>query len=262
MLRECFEFLLTPCPTTYGKLGYLRESIAIEARARRLKKAWKPHLENTHAIINEATRAIQPARSVWVVGSGALLDIPLNSLIERFESVVLIDIVHPLSTRLKVRKHPNVTLVACDLLGMGDALAELKHGASHLPKPNPPKLDHPKPDCIISANTLAQLPLIPVEHAHHLDIPESQIAPWNERILKSHLSFLRSQQCPICLITETKRHFKNTRENSIDTLDALPGITLPTPDRTWTWEVAPQGEINRNTHATFEISAFKSLPNQ
>ena len=51
MLREAWSWLTTPCPVEARRLGYLRESIATAARARRCAAAWAEHLRRCRELI-------------------------------------------------------------------------------------------------------------------------------------------------------------------------------------------------------------------
>ena len=80
MLAEWFRHLSTPCDPKLKRMGYLKELISIDARHKRCFEAWAPHLEHCKKkIILEAAEGI-PRRRVTVLGSGLLLDIPLEPL--------------------------------------------------------------------------------------------------------------------------------------------------------------------------------------
>ena len=114
MLAELFAWMTTPCPAAARRLGYLRESIAIEARYRRHAERWRPHLEKSKAVIEEASSNSSAAAAV-VLGSGPLFDIPVEALADAFDVVELVDIVHPKRARQIAAGFANVELKTSDV---------------------------------------------------------------------------------------------------------------------------------------------------
>ena len=56
-----------------------------------------------------------PGRVALVLGSGGLLDVPLEELSRRFGEVWLVDMVHPWRARLWARRLGNVRLIEHDI---------------------------------------------------------------------------------------------------------------------------------------------------
>jgi hypothetical protein len=98
-------------------MGYIKELIAIEARHRRCRAAWAPHLENCKKLILDAAGGI-PHGQVTVLGSGLLLEVPVEELAVKFEDVALVDIFHMPAVERRVRRLSNVRLVTTDLTGV------------------------------------------------------------------------------------------------------------------------------------------------
>jgi hypothetical protein len=150
MIAEALEWLVTPCPPYARRLGLLTESIAISARHRRCRKAWAPHLAATQQAILEAIERTPRRRTALVMGSGALLDVPLAELADAFEHVLLVDLVHPWPARLKTRHLPQVTHVTDDVTGALEAV-----GRGELVGPRPfARLADPEVDLAVSLNLL------------------------------------------------------------------------------------------------------------
>ncbi len=104
MLKEALEHWLTPCPRRWRKMGYLREQIAIDARLGRHRAEWAPHLEAPRREISAAAIRCGGRRCVLVVGAGLHHDLPIGELAERFDRVVLADLVHRPSARRAPRR--------------------------------------------------------------------------------------------------------------------------------------------------------------
>ena len=115
MLAELFAWMTTSCPAAARRLGYLRESIAIEARYRRHAERWRPHLEKLKAIIEEAVSNASRRSRGLVHGSGPLFDIPVDALADAFDVRELVDIVYPTRARQIAAGFANVKLKTSDV---------------------------------------------------------------------------------------------------------------------------------------------------
>src|ERR1700722_10129196 len=111
MLAELIEYALTRSPPYARRMGYLYEATAIRARASRCGTAWAPHQERTRYLIHKAVARCKQRRKVVVLGSGPLLDVPLTELAATFGEVVLVDVVHPVTTAWRRRRFANVRTV-------------------------------------------------------------------------------------------------------------------------------------------------------
>lgn len=240
MLREALAYLTTPCDPHLRTLGYLRELIATEARFRRCHAAWRPHTENTRSVIRDAVARTERRGRAVVLGAGILCDIPLDTLAEAFDQVCLIDVCFLRATRRQVRAYPNVTLHTQDITGVA---APLARGEIPVP-PFPEGLSLADADLIVSANVLAQLPLIPVEHLRKIRpaSDDETLLGFGRAIVDGHLSLLESCPGTICLISETERFVSSERgEPYVE--DPLWGVEIPFDGPTWDWRLAPPGEI-------------------
>ncbi|WP_243358578.1 hypothetical protein [Fundidesulfovibrio terrae] len=247
MLAEILEYLATPCPPWGRSLGYLKESIAISARARRCRAAWREHLENCRAAVLEAARTCPVRGTAVVLGSGAILDIPVEELSAMFGRVVLADLVHPWTARLRVRKLAGVQLDSVDVTG---ALSDV--AAGRMPVPATPDLyRNLAPDLTVSANILSQLALLPVKRlkAAGKHTPED-LAGFAARLQSAHLEWLRGLPGVVCLLTDTSWN-DGVREGSL-----LEGIDLPEPLRAWTWNIAPRPEAYPDRDVSHRAGAF------
>lgn len=258
MFCEAIEYLFTACPKDGRAIGYLYESIAISARAKRQKRAWTPHTEKTQAFIDLAIQKIPRGGVVWVLGSGGLFDIPLEKLCQHFQQVFLLDIVHPLAVRRQIRKYPQVTCLTIDLTTLAERLST-NPPDQPLPHPVALHIPAPTPNLVLSINLWAQLPMIPATFAHSLNYPPESIEVWKQAILAHHYDFLYTMPCPVCVVTETQRTFTNIQTGDSNIFNALEGIPLPPCDQTWEWNIAPAGEIAAHIAAHYQVQAFQNF---
>lgn len=260
MIREWLTYLRTRCAPAARSLGYLHEVIAIRGRHERNRDAWAPHLRQCREFILAAARQCEAREHCAVLGSGLLLDVPVDELAAQFRTVELVDIVHLPETRRAVRHLDNVRLVEADLTGLAEKLtdrSDLAHGHT-LPAPHPPaKLFAQTPDLIVSLNLLSQLPLNPVlaarERGH---ASRTELHDWAREIQRSHWEWLAANGRRRVVISD--RHHTTVNRDGKATgetrLNHLPD--LPDPDANWPWQLAPFGEIDGATRIQATVDAW------
>lgn len=245
MLLEAFQYLTTPCPRHLRSMGYLKELIATEARYRRCRAAWQPHLEKTRALISDAARAARGNSKAIVLGGGMLADIPLDVLTRKFETVVLADVCFLKQTRRNVWRHPHIELKTCDITGVA---APLSDGAWPVPA-MPVDLPLADADLVVSANVLSQLPLIPLQYARKRKLhPDDAALPvFARHIIRAHLDYLNTCPGTVCLISEVERRFLDG-EVKIGNEDPLWGVAPDVLDGgdEWFWDIAPKPETSQD----------------
>ena len=254
MLREALEWVFTPASPAARQLGYLAETIALEARFRRSTAAWASHLEASRRAIAEAAEGAPGAGIVLILGSGPLLDVPLGLLARRFERVILADIVHPWRARGPARRLHNVHLMEMDATGMADALAQRRKGDPP-PTPSVPALPPEiRPDLTVSLNLLSQLATIP---SRRLGLEGEAAATLHTTLVRAHLTLLRSLPGRVTLIADMAQDSRFA--DRVERWEPLEGLDLPAPDRSWDWLIAPEGERADGAVQTNHVGAWLDL---
>lgn len=256
MLFEWLQYLATPCPKHLRAMGYPQEIIATQARYRRCGEAWRPHLENTKAFILESAAAARGHRSAVVLGSGMLLDVPLSELSQRFEQVILVDILHLPWVKLRARRYPNVRFVELDVTGVCKTLFEQVEQArsaketlpmlpERCPTPLPQSLGLASVDFVVSVNLLSQLPLTFCAYLEkeRADSGDQDLLRFSSALIVNHLQWLKAGADRVCLITDLERERQDSEGGQTAREDALCGVALPECDREWIWTIAPRPEI-------------------
>lgn len=242
MIAEALAWLLTPCPVHIRRLGLLAESVAIDARHRRCRAAWAPHLAATRAAVVEAIGRTPRRRTALVLGSGALLDLPLAELAGAFRRVVLVDVVHPWRARLASRGFANVTRVTDDVTGVLEAVS-----IGELASPRPCQLiDDPEVDLVASLNLLSQLPVIPVRRLDGRAAPEP-LAALAQDLVRSHLADLERSRASTLLISDVERVVVGRDGREIERSSLIADLPEPPHDREWWWDIAPAPEADPET---------------
>lgn len=233
MLAEALLYVLTPTEAWARKHGFLRESIAIGARHRRLKGDWADHLQNTRAFVLQAAARCDRTRHAVILGSGHGFDLPLRDLAHAFDRLTLIDAVHPLSIQLKALKNDGIYLSVADVNGTVG--------------PRPMIADDT--DLVVSLNVISQL-----------GVASGDDVSTQESFRSDHLRWLMELGVNVCLIGDVERieNRAGTSEGVVSKID-WPGLdSCPVPSKTddWFWRIAPYGEIARDVEVVRKVRAL------
>ena len=242
MLRELFALWRDRGSALARSLGQDREAVSIDARHRRCRQAWASHLEATRRCILDAADSCSGGGTALILGSGACLDVPVAELAARFATVVLVDAHHPRQARRLAREHRNVRLVSADATGMARAAREAAKRRAPLPDPAAPPDPVPglRPEFTASVNLASQL-AIPFYALLGRKIPEVEREAFLSGLVAAHFDWLARQPGRACLVCDTAWE-RADGEAILESRDALEGVTLPPPERSWVWRIAPRPE--------------------
>ena len=243
MFRDLVAGLTTPCSPHIRRMGYLNEAMDMRRRARRHASAWSGHLDRSRAFLLAAAERCAAKERVTILGSGLLLDVPLEKLSSLFGEVVLMDVICLPEARAHVRELPNVRFVEFDVTGIVQALVRNgDKGISELPEPaTKPAAEIRGSSLVVSLNILTQLWLVPRVYASQAfrGLDQYAVDEWCGRIVASHYAALRSLACDVCLIADHGFVKRDAQGNVISRASSVYGIDLPVPDASWTWNIAP-----------------------
>lgn len=254
MLPEALHYLFTPCPAWVRKMGYLRESVATNARAKRCRAAWAEHLNLCKEEITSFVNSLGKQPRIAVLGSGWQLDLPVEFLAQACKEVVLVDIIHPLPARLRGKRH-GMQCVSADVTGV------LEGDIFHHRWPESFSVNHldflGKFDGIISLNLLSQLSLLPLDWMErNRPLMDENTLTYAKHIQQAHWELLHQLAPKICLITDTE--ILSTKNGQTPHFEKkLVHISLPEPKASWLWTVAHLGEINAHESFIHRVAVFK-----
>jgi hypothetical protein len=227
------------------------------------REHWNAHLEKTRAFIASAFRECT-GDTVAILGSGWLLDVPLDDLRTRFDRILLVDIHHPPQIRRKFAHETQVHLLECDLSGgailkawnfageKGKGDLESFLGSMTLVDP----LEGIEADALVSVNLLNQLDILLWDFlAGKRYFKGRSPDPFRSRIQSHHLSWITSR--PGCLVTDTIEI--NADRNGGETSSALLFAELPTGVRRerWTWDFDSRGNYRSGKRTRMEVEAVE-----
>lgn len=242
MLTDWLDRLLLPCPAHVRALGYVRELRNIRTCHGWWGWAWANHFQRTREVIRAACARCRQRRKALLFGSGWLHDIPLDELADSFREVVLVDLVHPLRTRWRVRRCKNVRLVSADVT----ATIEEVHRVARLPGvPLPRSLpqlfrDETDIDLTASVNLLSQLPDLPAKFLRQAGVhPPEQIDAYARDVIQAHLEFLRGFAGVVSLIADFEERVVSRSGKTVESQSTIYGMELPWQGERWTWRLVP-----------------------
>ncbi|HET8708540.1 MAG TPA: hypothetical protein VFM46_19695 [Pseudomonadales bacterium] len=253
MLLELWEWLSTPASAIARKSGLLYEAIALRHRAQRCAPKWQAHIVQCHARVHHAVASLSQTQTLVVLGSGLLLEIPIEKLALQFERIYLVDMQHLKPVRALARRYPNLVLVELDLSGVLESLLNWKENLAP-PYFSAPKLPVTNADLFISANLLSQLKQ-PVRKMIGDKMDEAALENYQKRITQEHWNWFSHLPGKKLIFTDVESQFFNTDGEVVHTDAGLLG-RLPPPHASWWWDVAPLGEISSDFAQRMKIHAW------
>lgn len=231
MLKEIIHFLIEEKYPTALKNGYTYESIALLERYHRNKEHWQNHINNCHQFVIEKCHS--DYKSIAILGSGHLIEIPLKYLLDLNYKIYLIDLVHPKSVHKLQQKHPNqIFLHKTDI----SKFFEKK------------EIEIPITDILLSANMISQVAFLPGHKMLQQGKTEEQVWTDCHKILLNHLNWLRLQtkdKKVYFFCDDQKIVFDKKANKIIDQFSTIYDVKIPyTKD--WMWEIAPSPEFQKN----------------
>lgn len=227
------------------KMGYIRDQRGIINRYLREKENWESHLQKAREFILHSAGDKDKNMAV-VLGSGWLLDIPLDELARDFNNVVLYDILHPPQIKKRIERYSNVKCKEADLTGgLTDSLYDLVNDKNRdrllvesfsgysfvLPE---------RPDFVISCNILSQIGSLLTDFLKKKKVfTEKEMNRLGQIVQQNHLNILPRGKT--CLITDYEEELYTAEEEFAGTKPLLK-VKLPMneADKYWQWKFDTQ----------------------
>lgn len=221
-------------------MGFYPIQAGIMRRFLREEGAWGSHLNNSREYILKAVNEVKP-KSIRILGSGWLLDIPIQELIAICDCVVLEDIVHPPQIVNKYSKHSKIRFEYTDITnGIVDlCYAQKRKGFqynSFINQLNGISLSNFSEDLIISANLLSQPSIMLTEYlTKKLKLSNSQINSIAEIIQQKIIKALPKGKSLI--ISDYEEEYYDEDDKLIGSKPTL-FINLPlnSSKKEWSWD--------------------------
>ena len=229
MILELFKFLTSKASREARKNGALYESVAFESRASRLKSSWQSHWDASHMAVQEflSKPELSSAKTLLVLASGSLFELPMDFLLQRFEKIILVDFVFPKKVRETAeRAQGKIELAEANLNDLDKVTALLEAA-----------------DVALSCNVLSQL---------HLFDQSTEAKAHQQK----HLGLLKTSKKPALLWTDVQRIFRPKGQNQVVQTEDTVFASRSTPWKKWEWKIAPAPELHKDYDISLQVEAY------
>jgi hypothetical protein len=254
MLLEWIEFLRTRSSKVAKDWGFTYQNVSLKFRSRRCQKAWLPHVEQSHQLIKEHISMVKP-KSVLILGSGLLLEIPIEALLKSCEKIYLVDLVHAGSVRAIAKRHPQIELIEQDISAV---LGFVKKGqspfqVSSVPWKHLPPWKLPKVDLVISANLMSQIPLIISES---VAMSSAAYKDFARKLRDEHIHRLLEQGTKALLFADFETQYIDREGNLLKTESYTVNLKEMKYLKEWLWQISPIGETSKDYRIEMLVKAY------
>jgi hypothetical protein len=223
-------------------IGYKADQLGIMNRYTREKNNWTQHLKNSSDYIIRFCDQLPSNSNIAVLGSGWLLDVPIEYLYSKFKLVYLIDMLHPAQVQHKLSGIENLIFIEKDITGYATDVARIVNESKQIDVisslvnlPHVNVLSEIPFDAILSVNILTQLDSLLCDFISSKKYyPAEQLIHFQKKLQSEHLNLLSSR--PSCLISDVQEVFCN-RNNSIAFITDSLKVDWPVGahSESWNW---------------------------
>jgi hypothetical protein len=242
------------------KMAYLSDQKGIISRYLREQEGWDYHRQKTRSFVLEKIQESTPS-SITVMGSGWLLDFPLEEAYRICRNIRLLDVHHPPQILRKLQDFPGVTPILSDLTGgmiknVYDFTRKIKKGKiknydlSEIPRSRPEVYDH---SFTVSLNVLNQLDILLVDYLKKFIEPEEkEWLDFRKFVQSTHIKILARKGCLVSDVQEINQDMKGGAEPGKNLVHVpLPGKI----EQEWFWDFDTAGMYYHNMKTRFRVVA-------
>ncbi len=222
---------------------------------------WDSHLRNSKSFIKQCVVEEKP-KNIGVLGSGWLLDVPVDFLVESCENIYLYDIRHPRQIVNKYKKIEKVHFVEVDITGgaIEFVYQAIRNNTIKKELLNIPAIGFQAEenlDYIVSLNILNQLDILIVENLRKVSgLPQKLIDDFRGIIQKRHLNSLPTDRS--CLLTDFEEQIYDRTGKFVESHNLL-YASLPEgkSEQEWIWNFDTLMTYYPNRKTNFRVIAKK-----
>jgi hypothetical protein len=260
LIIEWITSRLTPASSLARLIGYVDSSIALAHRYKRCKKAWAPHVSACHDVI--LSERPSNAKNILIVGSGLLLEIPFEELLQDPACrITLVDVVHPISVRKRVRDSGDrVQLIEMDVTGSAKLLAKKINVTQFTQLKFSPPLKglNNTYDYVVSANIISQLSLDPFERLRRCNsrlATDEFFAVLSQHMGRQHVEWVKNLGQKVLLISDVNRTYYDRTGQEIDQTPSAYVTRDGKLIKSWNWLISPMGETSKDFSYSMLVEA-------
>jgi hypothetical protein len=237
----------------YKRMGFFSDQEGIMRRYQRESAYWGDHLTKTKAFILEAASDKGKGKCA-ILGSGWLLDVPINELAGMFSEVYLFDIQHHVLVQKSLKHLSNITYIDTDLSGFAIQIYNIASNYRKIddksifsamkPSFNFNLMDF---DFVVSCNILNQLDILLLDYLKR----KVKLSETAEKFLRTSIQDIHLKLLPkgkSCIITDIEELWVNRRDEIENKACLLYATNFPLkPEDKWIWKF-DNHFMYRNTH--------------
>ena len=195
-----------------------------------------------------------------ILGSGWLLDVPLEEMSKLFEKVYLYDIRHPSKVKKQAKSMGNVELIVCDISGYAHSVNQYvkKYRNSRLrPFINEIQpqamLDLNKFDFVFSCNILNQLDILLVEYlSQFFELNRAETIGFRKNVQQRHIDMLPGGRS--CLVADYEEVTFTPEGSEISRKTSVHHSIIHRKDAIrWTWKFDTKMTYYNDRKTFFEV---------
>ncbi|WP_374077239.1 hypothetical protein [Bdellovibrio bacteriovorus] len=256
--------MFTPMTPLAKKYGFLYQSIALQHRYERCKKLWLPHLKNCQDLFLHAIQNLPQKKSVVILGSSHLHEIPMHLLEKNFASITLVDVIHPMKHHWMAKRNSRLKLITQDVTQSLDKLESL-HSLEDLHQMmdglKNQDLFHFEADLIVSGNLLSQLALLPIQ-ALEKKIKRPLSIEEKDHICTAfaeiHLKNLEKCKGRKLVYADREVTYRDPQGHEIYKGHYPVSFAHFTKIKEWTWLLAPLKEASKDYSIEMKMEAYQT----
>jgi hypothetical protein len=190
-MKRLIEYLRFSC-THPKQSDFVSMGLGLEARFSRCADAWFQHLNASKKFVNSVvTENVREGATVFVLGSGRLLDLDIEHLASSSRHITLVDydIAAIRNSMRQTERYQNVSFECVDITGVLEPwTVQLKQGLSSLPRKSTKVIEDGLTE-ILESLILGNVEVAPVDIVISLNIFSQLRVFWSQRVamIVSHL---------------------------------------------------------------------------
>lgn len=227
---------------------------------------WAEHLHRSQKEVQEFVTRHKP-RVLYILGSGWLLDLPMEYLLQNVPELHLVDIAHPRTIVARYKKHSSVIFDTLDLTGGLLTLLENTRRADVVPTDllsrilaiSSPSFYNQRSASVISLNLLSQLPY-PLLNDDTASLLGDDIEQASASLQQKHIEWLHAFQHALMIFD-----FEEVRNMPhYEAPELVPTVYAPFPHlqnkKEWIWLFDCNGSYIHNMTTHLRVAAGELAP--
>lgn len=243
-------------------MDFLSDQAGIYRRYLREGEGWRNHLDNTASFITEIVRNYE-IKCLVVLGSGWLLDLPLENVAAQVPEIILADVHFPPQVVKLTGNYKNVKMISVDITGgfVEAVYQEVQKGYKSFRVPEGirnPGIPAMQETLVVSLNLLNQLDILPADYIlRKCRIDPEELLGFRKHIQKEHFRALSSN--PYVIVTDYREILMN-REGKAVMDKNLVHTDFPQSvmSREWEWNFDTHGLYTSGSDTLMRVKALYS----